>query len=152
MSGWMKILLGVSLAANMVFVGLMGGKLLHDGKRERRGDPPGAFLAALSEERAEEVRAHFKEMREQRRASRSGMRESWAKVREAVKADPFDKAALEAALDAISDARDASSRARYAKMATFMASLSTEERRAFSDAMAERWKRRRERRRNPDNN
>ena len=146
MAGWVKILLALSLAANMLFLGLMGGKLLHGGKNERRDDPPGAFIKSLSPERAEEVRAYFKEMREQRREARKGMRDHWAKVREAVTADPFDRAALEAALDAISDSRDESRRARYAKMADFVESMSVAERKAFSDAMRERWKRRRERR------
>lgn len=146
MPGWAKILLAASLALNMLFLGLMGGRMLSGEMREGRDDPPGAFLASLPEERAAEVRAYFKEMREQRRAARKERRGQWAKVREAVTADPFDRAALEAAVEEIADSRDATRRARYARMVDFIESMSLEERKAFSDAMRERWKRRREQR------
>jgi len=147
--GWMKIVLGLSLALNVFFLGLTGGSLFH-GKPERRDDAPNSFLATLSDERKAEVKAYFTKMREDRKASRSGTRAAWDNVRAAMIADPYDRAAMEAAMDQVIDARTERSRTRYSKMVDFVSTMDAEERVAFSDAMRERWRKRRERRRSQE--
>ncbi len=144
-SGWLKIVLGLSLALNIFFLGLTGGSLFQ-GKSERRGDAPNSFLATLSDERKAEVQAVFAKMREDRKASRQNTRASWAQVREAMTAVPYDRAAMEAAMDGVIDARTERSRTRYAQMVDFVSGMTDEERVAFSDAMRERWRNRRGRR------
>lgn len=143
--GWVKIALGLSLALNVFFLGLTGGSLFQ-GDPERRGDAPNSFLATLSDERKAEVQAVFAKMREDRKASRQNTRASWAKVREAMTAVPYDRAAMEAAMDGVIDTRVDRSRTRYGQMIEFVSGMTDAERVAFSDAMRERWKKRREQR------
>ena len=144
-AGWIKIALGLSLALNVFIVGLTGGSLFQ-GKPERRGDAPNSFLATLSDERKQEVTAYFAKMREDRKASRGNTRASWGKVREAMIATPYDRAAMEAAMDGVIEARTERSQKRYAQMVDFVSTMSDAERVAFSDAMRERWRNRRGRR------
>lgn len=144
-SSWVKIALGLSLALNVFFLGLTGGSLFQ-GKPERRDDAPNSFLATLSDERKAEVEAVFAKMRENRKASRQTTRLSWGQVREAMTAVPYDRAAMEAAMAGVIDARTERSQKRYAQMVDFVSDMSDAERVAFSDAMRERWRNRRNRR------
>lgn len=144
-SSWLKIALGVSLALNVFFVGLFGGSLFQ-AKPEKRDSAPQSFLSTLTEERKTEVKTYFAKMREDRKASRKNTRAAWAGVREAMTADPYDRAAMEAAMYKVIETRVDRSRKRYDQMIDFVSTMSAEERIAFSDAMRERWKRRRERR------
>ena len=145
-SGWMKIALGASLALNVFFLGLTGGSLFQ-GKPEKRDAAPNSFLATLSDERKAEVKAYFEKMREDRKGSRQSTRASWAKVREAMTATPYDRTAMEAAMQGVIDARTERSEKRYASMIDFVSTMSDAERAAFSDAMSQRWRKRMERRR-----
>lgn len=140
---WAKIALGLSLALNVFFVGLAAGELVQD-KPERRDDAPNSFLSTLSDERAAEVRAAFERMRESREGSRERRREAWGRVREVMTAETFDRAAMEAAMDEVMDERAERTRRRYAQMVDFIETMSFEERVAFSDAMRERWRNRRQ--------
>lgn len=144
-SSWVKIALGLSLALNVFFIGLTGGKLFQ-AKPEGRNTAPNSFLATLSDDRKTEVQAYFAKMREDRKSSRQNTRASWAKVREAMTAVPYDRAAMEAAMEGVIEARTERSQKRYAQMVEFVSTMSDEERVAFSDAMRERWRKRRERR------
>lgn len=145
MAGWMKIVLGLSLALNVFFLGLTGGSLFQS-KPERRDAAPSSFLETLSDERKAEVQAYFAKMREDRKASRKNTRASWAGVREAMTAVPYDRAAMEAAMEAMMAARTERNEKRYAKMVDFISTMSDDERKAFSDAMRQRWQNRRKRR------
>jgi Spy/CpxP family protein refolding chaperone len=151
MARWLKIALGLSLALNVFFLGLTGGSLFQ-GKPERRGDAPNSFLATLSDERKTEVKAYFAKMREDRKSSREDTRAKWQQVREAMTATPYDRAALEAAMDAVMESRTDRRRTRNASMIEFVSSMTDAERQAFSDAMRERWQRRRDRRRQREGN
>jgi uncharacterized membrane protein len=144
-SHWVKIALGLSLALNIFFVGMAGGKLFH-GKPESRDSAPNSFLQTLSDERAAEVREAFAKMREARRGGREERRAAWAKVREVMTAETFDRAAMQAAMDDVMRERSERTERRYAQMIDFVATMSLEERVAFSDAMRERWRKRRARR------
>ncbi len=145
-SGWLKPVLGISLALNVFFIGLYGGSLFQE-KPEKRGTAPKSYLSTLSPERQEEVKAQFSKMRETRRTSRKETRAAWAQVRKAMTADPFDRAALETAMQKVIDTRTGRLEKRYETMIEFVSAMNTEERIAFSDAMSERWRRRMERRR-----
>jgi len=144
-SNWLKIALGLSLALNVFFVGLFGGSLFKS-KPEKRDSAPSSFLETLSDERKTEVQAYFAKLREDRKASRKNTRAAWADVRTVMTADPFDRTALETAMNKVIEARTDRSRKRYDKMIDFVSDMSTAERVAFSDAMRERWRKRRERR------
>ena len=101
----LKIVLALSLAANLAVAGLVGGAVL--GGRNGGGDGEnapalrtlglGPFAIALSrEDRAElrdRVQAQGAPLREERRAIGNALRE----VQEALLSDPFDRAAAEAA-------------------------------------------------------
>lgn len=144
-SGWVKVALGLSLALNVFFLGLTGGSLFQ-GKPEGRDTAPNSFLATLSDERKAEVQAVFDRMREDRQAARQTTRASWVKVREAMTAVPYDRAAMEAAMKGVIDARTERSEKRYGQMVEFVSTMTDAERKAFAEAMRERWQRRRARR------
>lgn len=144
-SHWVKIALGLSLALNIFFIGMSGGKLFH-AKPEGRDSAPNSFLETLSDERAAEVRKAFAQMREARRGGREERRAAWAEVRAVMTAETFDRAAMQTAMDAVMRERSDRTERRYAQMIDFVATMSQEERIAFSDAMRERWRNRRARR------
>ncbi len=102
----LKIVLALSLAVNLAVAGLIGGAVLggrNGSDDEGRGAPAlrtlglGPFAVALSrEDRAElrgRVEAQGAPLREERRAIGNAMRE----IQAALLADPFDRAAAEAA-------------------------------------------------------
>lgn len=100
---WVKIALAVSLALNLAIVGLVAGAVLgRDGGRDD-GAPAlrtlglGPFGVALSREDRDELRGrierHGEPLREERRAIGQALRA----VQAALRAEPFDRAAAEAA-------------------------------------------------------
>lgn len=102
MSGRVRALLVVSLALNLLVAGLLAGAWLRDGPPGGTGRDPGfgPFAEALSDTDRRELRrafmAHMPEMRENRAAMRTDMQGVLA----ALRAQPFDAAALETAMDA----------------------------------------------------
>jgi len=97
---WVRVLLGVSLALNLLVLGLVGGAMLRFGGPEGMRAPPRSVGAAL-----------FRELpREDRRALRSGAGESHDQRHARLKADaealgaalratPFDAGAMEILLE-----------------------------------------------------
>ncbi len=93
----MKIALALSVALNLLVAGVLAGAALRGGPPRELGFGP--FAAALTEDdRAalkREFRARMPDLREMRRGQRAAM----AGVLAALRADPFDPAALAAAMD-----------------------------------------------------
>lgn len=102
---WVKVALAVSLALNLAVIGLVSGAFL--GAGGARDDGPGApalralglgpFAQALSREDRAELRGRIErtgmELREERREIGRSLRA----VEEALRAEPFDRATVEAA-------------------------------------------------------
>lgn len=100
-----KLALAVSLAVNLAIIGLVAGAMLSGGgPRDGRGGQPalralglGPFAQALTREDRFEVRDRIEstgiELREERRAIGRSLRA----VEQALRAEPFDRAAVEEA-------------------------------------------------------
>ncbi|WP_299965723.1 periplasmic heavy metal sensor [uncultured Roseobacter sp.] len=108
MPRWVKLLLGVSLALNLAVAGIVAGAMLRDGGDRRGGPRLGAFggyaapyIMALPPETR---RAVLQTMRGRGAAGdgampdRTARRAFYADVITALEAQPFDRAALTAAL------------------------------------------------------
>lgn len=141
MSGrWIGILLAASVALNLFLIGLMGGAWLKGGREDGREGRMGAMLMkVLPESRHDDIRALTEMRRAERRDSRSNRREIYREMREAMRAEPFDRASFEAAQARIIEQRVAGHDARDSRMADFMASLSHAERIAVVEAFEARW-------------
>ncbi|HRY07131.1 MAG TPA: periplasmic heavy metal sensor [Hyphomicrobiaceae bacterium] len=136
---WVMGLLLVSLMANMIVVGAAAGRMwVHQGGHgwfDRHGHRGGmrGFLREVAEPRRSELA-------EMIRANRAGMREERQKVHELRKAvrevmvrEPFDKAALVAALGAMNTARQAVADRFAATLSDLLERMTPEERKAFVD-------------------
>ena len=149
----LRILLFVSLALNMVILGLVGGAILNVSRGE---DHPmmvsrdlglGAYFSALE---APERRALNQELRARRgelRATRTQWRRSVQDVTEAIRAEPFDPAQVRAAVE-----RQAELAARgreYGRdvMISHLEGMTPEQRASFADRLEEMSRRNQEQRR-----
>ncbi|NUB46306.1 periplasmic heavy metal sensor [Fertoebacter nigrum] len=101
---WMRLALALSVALNLGVAGVVGGSLLHDARKEPRPVPVrdlgfGPFSEALSpEDRAALRRAFMAEAPDFRDAWRQ-MRGEFGAVLDALRAEPFEPAALAVVLD-----------------------------------------------------
>lgn len=100
----LKIALGLSLAVNLGILGLVAGALLAVGPGRSGGDDPrlrtlglGPFAIALSREDRAAVTDRID--RDALRAERRALGRSLVQLRDAIVAEPFDRAAAEAALE-----------------------------------------------------
>lgn len=101
---WVKIALAVSLALNLAVVGLILGAVLGSDDGGRNGGPPalralglGPFAQALSRDDRHEVRARIESAGIASREERRAIGRSLRQVEQALRADPFDRDAVEAA-------------------------------------------------------
>lgn len=114
LGGWAKGLLAVSLALNLLVVGVVVGSHVGDGPKDRRSGPPrdekagfdpalGPFARALPdgyrEAAVEALRAEAGDFR----ANRADLAASLEATLALLRADPFDGDALRAQLDAQQD-------------------------------------------------
>lgn len=97
---WMRVLLGVSLALNLLVIGLVVGTMLRFGGPDGARQPPRSVgLAMVRALPGEERRALLGKIRGEQRAQR-GQREAETRlVLEALRADPFDRQALDQVLE-----------------------------------------------------
>lgn len=95
---WIRITLFLSLAVNLLIVGLVLGVLISRGPPSRDAPPPGAvYFRALE---AEDRRAISRAMRAEWRAVGRPKGPNLAGVVALLRAEPFDRAALESAVAA----------------------------------------------------
>jgi uncharacterized membrane protein len=106
---WVKIILAVSLALNLAVVGVVAGVALKAHRQDSGRTPEvrelnfGPFTEALSRPQRREMLRDFVSDRTRLRALRDQIGIEFQAVLDAVRADPFDPAALEAALSAQSN-------------------------------------------------
>lgn len=141
-----RTLLFVSLAFNLLLIGGAIGAY-SAGVRVQREAPavvgaaipagPGAFMMALPPEVRAEVRGALEETWAQTRVEREAARDARQAVLDAARAEPFDAAAMNAALGAMR-AADAVVAQRYHEAVTqTFGVLAPEARRAATDALAQ---------------
>jgi uncharacterized membrane protein len=96
--------LAVSLALNVAVVGMVAGAMLRDGPPGRPGVAPrdisfGPYLAVMTPPERAALRAAFVARAPGFRDARLEMRADMVQVAAALRAEPFDRAAVEAALE-----------------------------------------------------
>ncbi len=98
---WVTVLLVLSLAANLLVAGLVAGAWLRDGPPGAAGRDPGfgPFAEALSDDDRRALRRAFLSRMPEMRENRMALRTDMQGVLAALRADPFDAAALDIAMD-----------------------------------------------------
>lgn len=133
-----KIALALSLALNLLILGLVGGAVLAIGGRG--GDDPrlrtlglGPFALALEREDRAAVRDRLdgEALRAERRALGAGL----VQLRRVLAADPFDRAAAEAALGRVGGATLAQQEQAHAALLDQIAQMTEAERRALAERL-----------------
>lgn len=132
---WLKIALAVSVVLNLLFIGLAAGRVFGPGPFGRAWHFERA-AEALPPAEAEEFRAtmrrHRSEMAEDFKAARRAREE----VREALRAEPFDRARLERVLAEVRQRSDAAQQSVHAALVEAASRMSHEGRERLS-----RWER-----------
>jgi uncharacterized membrane protein len=132
----MKIALAVSLALNLAVAGLAAGAFLRDGPPHGARDLGlGPLSEALSREDRKALRKAFVDRRPDVSGDRQGMRSDFNALLAVLRADPFDPAALDAAIQTIA-ARNADLLATGRDLvAERLKSMTADERTAFADRL-----------------
>lgn len=140
--GWIRILLGVSLALNLAVIGLAVGAALRLGGpgADRRPPPPvGALLyRELPREDRRLLRSHAIGDRDTRHARRQA---DALAVDAALRATPFDRAALQAVLDRQAQHRIDRQRSVQRAWLERVSRMSAEDRAAYADRLQEALRR-----------
>ncbi len=150
---WVRPVLILSLALNVAFVGALAGFALTGGGHGKEARGPGGpdgmpYFRALSDADRQEMRAALRRDFRENRGSRGQVTEDYRAALEALRAEPFDRAALMAVLER----QGARARERFQGgqrvMVDFVAGMTPEERSAYADRLsgqidrlAERWDR-----------
>lgn len=150
---WLRILLFVSLAANLLVVGLVVGLAFHRDDDNKRRHPPrpdqigGPLTHALSpEDRREIGRAIWQEYRADR-PNRDSFRAEYDAVLDALRSVPFDRTVVEQSLQRQIDFATQRQRIGQRILLERLTTMSDDERAAFADRLEEgmrRWNERRE--------
>lgn len=144
----LKIALAVSVALNLAVAGLVGGAMLHDSGEGGRGDNMtrdlgfGLFDGALQSQDRDNLRRAIQERFDDLRAARQQMQSDAQAILAALKATPFDPAALSAAMDAQTKHLGARLDFGNSVVRDFLLALPDEARLAFADRLEQRMRRR----------
>jgi uncharacterized membrane protein len=143
-TSWTRIALAVSVALNLAVAGLAAGAWLKDGPY--RGMPRelsfGPFSDALSPEDHHAMRAALKDRAAGFRAEREAARTELAALLTALRATPFDPAAVKASLSAISTRAADRLELGRSLIGERILAMSDAERQAFADRLERGLKRR----------
>jgi uncharacterized membrane protein len=140
-----KIALAISVALNLAVAGLALGAWLKEGPpRERmpRDLSFGPFSEALSPEDRRALRRAFMDRSPTFRESRTEARAEFASLLAALRASPFDPAALQSALDAVATRMADRLELGRDLIAARLMQMSDAERRAFADRLEKGLRRR----------
>lgn len=132
--GWMKVLLVVSLAVNVVVAGLFAGYLMKGG---RDGAGPSRqvqwIIKLVPESRRDETREHFRGIRDDMRAASIRRVEHLAEIVAAIRAEPYSDEVMR---EALSTWRDASMNRRvvvHDRLASLIGGFNAADRSEFAD-------------------
>lgn len=135
----LKIALAISLALNLAVAGVVGGAMLkggggHHGDMVRDLDF-GPFTQAFDPNDRVALRDRFLDRVPEFRAARREMRADFTAVLAALRADPFDAAALGAALSGQSERAAKNLAIGQALVADHIAAMTPQARKAFADRL-----------------
>ncbi|MBN2905809.1 MAG: periplasmic heavy metal sensor [Rhodobacteraceae bacterium] len=136
---WVRVALGLSLALNLLIVGVIGGAVLSHG---RQGPPvalaPGDFgpySRALSEEDRAALRTALRAQAPRLRENRTAVRAGFKDLLTALRADPYDPARVSALLAAQQARVEDQAGLVRDLVLTRVAQMHSEERAAFADRL-----------------
>ena len=133
---WIRILLGVSLALNLLVLGLVGGAMLRFGGPEGMRPPPRTVGAALFRELPREDRNALLTRSNGTHDDRRARQKADAlAVSAAMRATPFDTEALEAILDAQAMHRAGFQKSVQQAWLTRVANMNDAQRFAYADRL-----------------
>lgn len=135
----LRIALAVSVALNLAVLGVVGGAwLTHGGPRGGSGPRDlgfGPFNEALTPQDRADLRYRFIQKRPGYVTERRAMRGDLQTIVTALRADPFDPAALDAAMQAQADRLESRIATGQTLLRDFLVDLTPEARRAFADRL-----------------
>lgn len=139
---WTRVLLGVSLGLNLLILGLAVGEVLGDGPgRGGRDFGLGPLSEALSHADRKALRDAFLERHPEARADRRAVRAEFEALAAALRAQPYDAAAVDTALEAIARRGIDLLNTGRDLMAERLQAMSPEDRAAFADRLEQGLKR-----------
>jgi len=149
---WLRPLLIASLAVNLAFIGAIGGFALiggrHDKPRHGPGGPEGMpYIRALSDADRHEMRDALRRDFREHRQARGQVTEGYRAALDALRAEPFDRAALMQALEQQRARAQDRFMGGQRVMVDFVANMTPEDRAAYAkrlsdqiDELEQRWK------------
>ncbi|SIN82082.1 periplasmic heavy metal sensor [Vannielia litorea] len=144
---WTRVVLVLSLAANLAVAGLvLGAWITHDDKRGPdgpRGDRDsfvrelgfGPYARAIPREGRDGFRSAIEARRDEMRGNREALRGSFEATLATLRTDPFDRAAISAQMQAQREAISDSQRIGHEILLDRLGAMTTEERKAFADRL-----------------
>lgn len=131
-----KVILFISLALNLVVVGLIAGLWADKGAPRRDGGPSGvAFMRALE---PDDRRGLALELRGMRKGDRAAQRAEITRALEMLRSDPFEPAAFASILDAMTDRGQTLRRMGQDALLKRVAEMTAAERAAYADRLEAR--------------
>lgn len=144
---WMKLLLVLSLTANLLVIGVIAGRELRPDHRRGADRAVGWILDLVPEDRRAMAEAHFAGALAEVDAAERDRAEDARAVIAAIRAEPYDPASVQAAMASYGAARAERWSILRQRMATLLSEFTPAERAAFADRMEERMSRWQKRRR-----
>ncbi|MEL7026011.1 MAG: periplasmic heavy metal sensor [Pseudomonadota bacterium] len=138
--GWMRLVLIVSLAVNLLIVGMVGGAVLsgggpgggRDAARDTRGSP---FIRALEPDERRQVMRDMVRGSRELRESRETLRVRFDALLVAIRAEDFDKAEVETLLQQQREISQKRNQLGELAILERVSKMSLEERRAYADRL-----------------
>lgn len=130
---WLRVLLGLSLALNLLVVGLVGGAMIRFGGPDGMRAPPRSVGAVMFRELSREDRRAL--WRHSNGDHRARHKEDAQAVNAAMRAIPFETSALEALLRGQAEQRLAFRNTVQQAWLTRVAAMSDAEREAYADRL-----------------
>lgn len=135
---WIKIALALSLAANLLIVGLGAGMMTHfrlSGGPPRVADAGGAYTSALSPRDRRQIGQQLTEHYQETRKGREAVLGEYRQMLRVLKAEPFDRAAAEQVLKRQSSIADQRRKAGETALLDRLEAMTPEERAAFVERL-----------------
>lgn len=131
---WPKLLLLLSLAVNVIVIGLFAGYMM---KPERSGRGPDNqikwIIKLVPEARRDFTKEHFSEIRDEVRSAYMQRSDHLSAIVTAIRVEPFDREGLEAALQARRDGSKLRQKMVQSHMVTLLEAFTPAERIEFAD-------------------